>query len=179
MRATSFVCVVSKTGKEHVTIARVVDAFGVRGHIKVRTFTEKPQNLLNYTCWVLNKKGKDQLSFSVTSSRLHGKFITAKLEGVDNRDQAIELKGADILIAISELPELPDGQFYHFQLSGLAVVDVDGYSYGCVEEIMQTGANDVLVVKGLGTHLIPYTPDAILQVDLKAGKILVEWFVDI
>ena len=159
--------------------ARVADAYGVRGQIKVKSFTEKPQNLLNYTHWVLDHKAKGRESYSVTSSKLHGKFVTAKLEGVDTRDQALELKGTDILIPESDLPDLPEGEYYHFQLSGLDVVDKDGTSYGRVEDIMQTGANDVLVVKGSDTILIPYIPDVVLEVDLDAGTVRVDWFAEI
>lgn len=166
----------SKTGKESVPFARVADAFGVRGQIKVQSFTEKPQNLLSYTRWVLDHGTNGQKEFSVTSGQLHGKYLTVKLDGVDTRDQALELKGSDILISESNLPELPEGDYYHFQLSGLEVIDVDGTNYGRVEEVMQTGANDVLVVKGSDTHLVPYIPEVVLEVDLNAGKIRVDWF---
>lgn len=165
----------SETGKRHVPFARVADAFGVRGHIKVRAYTEKPENLLNYPRWVLDQKANGQQSYAVASSRLHGSFIVAKLEGVDTRDQALELKGGEILIPASDMPELSEGEYYHYQLAGLQVVNSDGYIYGRVKEIMQTGANDVLVVKGAGTCLIPYIPEVILEIDLADGSICVDW----
>ncbi len=95
------------------------------------------------------------------------------------RDQALALKGHDILIPTDSLPELPEGEFYHFQLQGLQVKDINGHDYGRVEEIMQTGANDVLVTKGTTTSLVPYIPDVIQQVDLESGIIYVQWQTEI
>ena len=162
-----------------VIVGRVADAYGVRGHIKVRSFTDQPENLLDFQRWELSKKSGECQLYLVFSSQIHGKFVTAKLEGVDTRDQALELKGSDIQIPIGDFPNLPEGDYYHFQLLGLKAIDIDGTVYGQVDRVMQTGANDVLVVEGENSCLIPYIPDVIKTVDLETGVIRVEWQIEI
>jgi 16S rRNA processing protein RimM len=156
----------------------VLDAFGIKGQVKLKTFTEQPENLLNYSDWILEVSGQTESSFRVSSSQLHGKFIVAVLEGIATRDEALALKGADVRLPISALPNLGTGEYYWFELIGLQAVDVNGAIYGTVEEMMETGANDVLVVHGETTHLIPYTPSVIREVSLQDGKITVDWFTD-
>lgn len=160
-------------------VGRVADAFGVRGHIKVRSFTDQSENLLEFQRWELSRNSGDSQLYSVFSSQTHGKFITAKLDGVDTRDQALELKGSDIQIPIGDFPKLPEGDYYHFQLLGLKAIDIDGTVYGQVDSVMQTGANDVLVVEGEHSCLIPYIPDVIKAVDIETGVIRVEWQIEI
>ena len=162
-----------------VIVGRVADAFGVRGHVKVRSFTDPPENLLEFQRWELSKKSGESQLYSVLSSQVHGKFVTAKLDGVDTRDQALELKGSDIQIPIEDFPNLPEGDYYHFQLLGLKAIDINGTVYGQVDRVMQTGANDVLVVEGENSCLIPYIPDVVKTVDLEKGVIRVEWQIEI
>ena len=164
---------------QYVVVARVADAFGIKGQVKVRSFTEKPENILQYSAWVLEKKPAGRQSFDLVSGQLHGKLVTARLAGINSRDEALDLKGADVLIPRAELPQLPEGQYYHFQLLGLEVVDIDGQRYGQVEDVMQTGANDVLVIKGEKTHLMPYIPDVIVEVDLDRAIIRADWYAEL
>ena len=168
-----------QVSSDRVVVGRVSDAFGIRGQVKVRAFTDSPETLLGYTRWTLEIRAGETLPFLVESAHLQGRFLIAQLGGIETRDQALDLKGCDISIGIEELPALPAGEFYHFQLIGLEVVDVDGHSYGCVEEIMQTGANDVLITKGTATYLIPYIPDVVHEVDLDARIIRVRWHQDL
>ncbi len=159
-------------------VGRVVDAHGVRGDLKVRPFTESLYSLLDFPRWNLTRRNAVRGWYKVDSSKPHGKFIVSKLCGVDTRDQALELKGSDVLVDTKDFPELPKGEYYHFQLLGLEVIDVDESVYGQVDRVMQTGANDVLVVEGEATCLIPYIPDVIKNVDLDAGVIRVDWYTD-
>ena len=161
-----------------VVVARVLGAFGIKGQVKLKAFTEQPENLLNYSDWILEVSDQTESSFRVSSSQLHGKFIIAVLEGIATRDEALALKGADVRLPISELPNLGTGEYYWFELIGLQAVDVNGAIYGTVEEMMETGANNVLVARGETTHLIPYTPSVVHEVSLQDGKIIVDWFTD-
>ncbi len=167
-----------KVHSDNVIVGRVIDAFGIRGQVKVRSFTEDTENLLNFSCWILRRKVDSCQPYRVFKAQLHGNLITAELEGIVTRDQALMLKGSDILIPESDFPKLPDGEYYHFQLLGLRVVDIDGTDYGCIADIMQTGANDVLVVKSPKIRLIPYTAQVVKKVDLKDGVVQVLWYAD-
>ena len=120
--------------------------------------------------------------------RSHGKVIVASLEGYVDRDQAAALVGTDIGIAMTELPSLPEGEYYWAQLQGLRVRDLAGIDLGVVSHLLETGANDVMVVvpepsnaegKANPDRLIPYTPQVVNRVDLDAGVIVVDWDRDL
>ncbi len=162
----------------HVVVARVADAFGVRGQVKIRSFMEKSNDLLAFPRWILRRSSGFCQSYAVYSGQIHGRYVNAKLAGVDSRDEALLLKGSEVLIARTEFPSLSAGEYYHFQLLGLQAVDVDGTDYGYVEDIMQTGANDVMVIKGKKAHLIPYTAEVIKDINLGTGVIQVAWYFD-
>ena len=161
-----------------VAVGRVADAFGVKGQVKVRSFTEQPENLLQFRKWLVS--GADGLShlYRVQHARFDGRFVIAALNGVCNRDQALELKGAEIKVQRSALPRLDEGEFYWLDLIGMSVVGVNGQQFGVLATIMETGANDVLVVSGEKEHLIPYVADVVVAVDTKNRTIRVNWSTD-
>ena len=110
-----------------------------------------------------------------------GSVLVAQLEGVDDRDAAAALRGSDVAVLRAELPEAEEGEFYWADLVGLNVVNSEQHDFGRVSRIMQTGANDVLVVTaeaGGSETLIPFIADVIRQVDLKSGRIVVDWGED-
>ncbi|HEB76976.1 MAG TPA: 16S rRNA processing protein RimM, partial [Methylothermaceae bacterium] len=101
--------------------------------------------------------------------------------GIDTRDQAEALKGAQISIAREQLPDLPPGEYYWTDLIGLRVIDTEGRDLGQVANLLETGANDVLIVRGAGRReiLIPWIRDRVIRkVDLAAGRIEVDWDPD-
>lgn len=161
---------------EFVMVGRIGAPFGVHGFVHVHSFTEPSARLMEYQTWHL-KEPKRWQSYVVEARRPHGKGFVAKFQGIDNRDDAARLTNLDIGVLREDLPELPEGGFYWVDLIGLRVVTELGAELGEVTEIFETGSNDVLVVKGESKeHLIPYVPDDyILQVDLKAGTLLVHW----
>ena len=164
-------------GKDrNIVVARVSDAFGVRGQVKIRLFTEEPKNLLEISNWILSTPGCGERSVEVIAVKLQNNHAIATLKGLTSRDEALELKGSDILIPFSSLPELPPGSYYWNELIGLNVTNIDGTVFGTVKEIIETGANDVLVIQGEKTRLIPYLDNVITEVDLKRGTIHVDWF---
>jgi len=101
-----------------------------------------------------------------------------QLEGWQDREAARELIGTEIAIRPEQLAELDSGEYYWHQLEGLSVVNAAGEELGIVARVMETGANDVLVVRSNRERLIPYTPNTIVEVDLSAGKIQVDWELD-
>ena len=158
-----------------VKLGRIVGLFGVRGWIKVYSYTEPREAVLDYRDWLLGRDG-DWQRVELAEGKRHGKAVIARLEGIDDRDAAAELIGSDIGVDRDALPEPEEGHYYWADLEGLAVVHRDGTELGRVACLMATGANDVLVVDGPVERLIPFVPGTvILDVDLAAGVIHVDW----
>jgi 16S rRNA processing protein RimM len=158
-----------------VILGRIVGLFGVRGWVKVYSYTEPREAVLNYGDWLLGRDG-DWQQTAVAEGKRHGKAVIARLQGIEDRDAATELIGSDIGIDRDALPEPEEGHYYWADLEGLTVVQQDGTEVGKVSYLMATGAHDVLVVDGPVERLIPFVPgQVILDVDLAAGVIRVDW----
>jgi 16S rRNA processing protein RimM len=158
-----------------VVLGRIAGLFGVQGWVKVYSYTEPREAVLQYGRWLLS--GKDGWrEAAVAEGQRHGKTVIARLDGYVDRDQAAELVGAEIGIPRDELPETEDEQYYWSDLEGLRVVHRDGTELGKVAYLLETGANDVMVVKGEQERLIPFVmKQVVLDVDLAASKIEVDW----
>ena len=158
-----------------VVIGKISGVFGVRGQVKVFSYTEPRENILKYDPWMLGS-GDNWKAYQVTSGKLQGKRLIAQLKGCDDCDQAQLLVGQEIVIEKSQLPETKAGEFYWSDLEGLSVITTEQVELGKVSHLFETGSNDVLVVKGDREYLIPYIKDQIIrQVDLDAGQIVVDW----
>ena len=165
------------SGKDrNIVVARITDAFGVKGQVKIRTFTEESQTLLEFKNWTVSGIEIGERSFEVVAVKFQNNHVIATFRGLTTREEALELKGCEILIPLSALPQLPPGNYYWNELIGLTVANADGTDLGTVKEIIETGANDVLVVHGEKTHLIPYLDSVIVEVDLNQGTMRVDWF---
>lgn len=162
-----------------VIMAKIAAPFGVKGWVKVYSYAEPPEGLLDFPVWQL---GREDVWHErrVVEARVHGSPVLAvRFEGIDEREQAAELRGFKVAVDREALAALPDGQYYWADLIGLAVLNVDGMRLGVVERLMETGANDVLVVRGERERLIPYVrPDVVRAVDLAAGELRVDWDAD-
>lgn len=164
---------------ETVVIAELVGIYGVKGWLKVKSHTSPKENFLQYQqCW-LRHQGQTR-RVEIDASRTQGKGIIAHFVGLDDRDEARTWVGAELLIEADSLPQLDDEEFYWHQLVGLAVTSEFGgveTPLGEVRHLLETGANDVLVVKGEDRErLIPWIPDqVILKVDLPERQITVDW----
>jgi 16S rRNA processing protein RimM len=167
------------TDNELINVGEVSGVFGVKGWVKVFSFTQPRENILTYSPWIL-KKGKAIKSVKVLDGRRQGKLVVAALEGITDRDQAAELSGWKILINKEQLPATVSGEYYWVDLVGLRVVNHEGIELGTVDYLLETGANDVLVVKDNETErLIPFIqPQTISKVDLDDGLIVVDWDAD-
>ena len=158
-----------------VVLGRISGLFGVRGWVKVYSYTEPREAVLDYGRWLLS--GKDGWrEATVAEGQRHGKTIIARIAGVADRDQAAALIGTDIAVPRDSMPETGSGEYYWSELEGMTVVHRDGTELGKVDHLIETGANDVMVVQGEQERLIPFVMDkVILGVDLDKGEIEVDW----
>ena len=171
---------------EKLIVGKISGVFGVKGWVKVHSDTEPREGITDYNPWYLQQgshgNGKWR-EIRVEQGRRHAKTVIAKLEHVDDRDAAMLLTGAVIAIKAEQLPVLGKKEFYWRDLVGLRVINTKGIELGTVQRLIETGANDVLVVgdsaRGGREHLVPWTPgNAVLEVDLEHGQIRVDWDED-
>lgn len=167
--------------RDLVMIGRISGVYGVKGWVRVFSYTQPKENILNYSPWLIkHRQGEEWQDISLEDGRSHGKGIIAKLEGVTDRDQATALMDTEIAIRQEQLAALGKNEFYWADLIGLAVFNQDNLPLGKVAKLIETGANDVLVVKGVEEEiLIPFAiPQVIKDCDLEAGRIVVDWQPD-
>jgi len=169
---------VSAKTQKWVTLGRVSGVFGVKGWLKVRSYTEPQSNLLTFRAWTLRLAGVDRaVDLEDGLNRAGG--IVAKLRGVDDPDSARSVVGADIVVERERLPPLGAGDFYWTDLEGCEVRTTAGVVLGCVDRLMSTGANDVLVLQGVPERLIPFVAGPVVKhVDLAERVIVVDWSPD-
>ncbi|MDX1252517.1 MAG: ribosome maturation factor RimM [Gammaproteobacteria bacterium] len=157
-----------------VVIGRVSGVYGVRGWVKVYSYTEPREGILDYLPWQVRVGGQWQ-AMRVSDGRLHGKGVIAKLDGYDDPESAKTLRGADIAVHREQLPPPEEGRYYWSDLIGLEVVTLDGVALGKVDHLLETGANDVLVVQGERERLIPFIDQVVIDVDLVGKMMRVDW----
>ena len=171
--------------EKQVILGRVSGVFGVKGWVKVWSFTEPMERLLEYTRWSLDVPGSGWREVEIDAGQRQGKGLVAHIKGCDDRDVARQFVQAEIAVPEAAMPELPEGEFYWYQLEGLKVLAAGGSQavlLGKVSHLLETGANDVLaVVPCEGSidereRLLPWVDGkVILGVDLRAGEIRVDW----
>lgn len=156
-----------------VILGRIAGAHGVKGWVKVFSHTEPAEAIADYRPWLL---GEDGRLVEPLEAVMQGKKVVARLEGVSDRSQAEALVGLEIYVERHQLPEPGERQFYWSDLIGLEVKHQDGESLGTLAEMMATGANDVMVVEGDRQRLIPFVQgETVIEVDLDAGRLTVDW----
>ena len=164
-----------------VVMGRVTAPFGIKGWVKIYALTAQLENLLDYPVWWLGREG-DWREMRIAAAKVHGKTLVARLTGFEDREAAVALKGLEVAVPREQLPGAAENEFYWADLIGLRVVNIEQHEFGRVVRVMQTGANDVLVVAGGNGNeretLIPFIAGAIQQVDLAAGVISVDWGKD-
>jgi 16S rRNA processing protein RimM len=164
---------------EPVVLGRISGLYGVKGWIRVCSYTEPREALLDYSHWLLRAKD-GWTEKAVAEGRRQGKSLVARFADTEDRDAAAEWIGADIAVSRESLPAVGQGEFYWADLEGLQVRHRDGRILGRVVRMLATGANDVMVVQSAGEAkqeiLIPFVPEMyILKVDVAAGIIDVDW----
>lgn len=164
--------------ERRILLGRILGAFGVRGEVKIDSYTEPAKSLLKYQPWQLSHRGSEQ-EIDGVRGREASKGLVAALPGIEDRDAAEALKGAEIWVPRSRLPTPKPGEYYWVDLEGLAVVNREGIAFGMVSHLFDTGANDVLVVSGERERLIPFVPEQyVLSVDFDTRTITVDWDAD-
>ncbi len=159
-----------------ILVGRVNGLFGVRGWLRFFSYTRPAANLMSYNpLWVKTTEGWQ--SFDVEEAQAHadGRLV-AKFKGLDDREEARLLMGCDVAIMPEQLPK-NEGDYYWVDLVGCTLVNESGVSFGVVKEMMETGAHDVMRVRGeSGDELIPFVMDVVVKtVDITNKRIVVDW----
>ena len=164
--------------QQQISVGKISGVFGVKGWVKVFSFTDIRENILNYSPWLL-KKDSETRSVNVIDGKLQGKAVVAQLDGVNDRDQAASFMGWDIFITPDQLPKVAKDEYYWSDLIGLSVETNQGVQLGIVDSLLETGANDVVIVKGERERVIPFLQgQTITSIDLDAGRMVVDWDPD-
>ncbi len=180
--------VVSSTD-DLIKLGHIASAYGLKGWVKILSHTDPRQGIIDYNPWYIRMKGGSWEKLNLEASKVHGKGIVARISGCEDRTAAERLRGAEIAIKPEQLPNLDEDEYYWRELEGLRVFAVnegaDSVMLGCVSQVMATGSNDVLVVKGCDgslddkERLLPYLwSQVVKKVDLDAGEIWVDWDPD-
>ncbi|GAA5218449.1 ribosome maturation factor RimM [Corallincola platygyrae] len=168
--------------QENVILGRLGAAYGIKGWLKIHSFTDNAEDIFELSPWKLGDQQTGK-QLSVSQWRRHNNGLIVKFESIDDRTQAEALIGLDISIPSEQLPELPEDEFYWRDLIGMKVVTDKGYDLGVVTGLMETGSNDVLQVKanvkdafGKQERLIPFLDGQVIKhVDLAEKQIEVDW----
>ncbi len=155
-------------------MGRIRAPHGLKGWIKIQPFTQEIEGLLHYPEWWLGEDGQWR-QHRIAESAVHGSMVVARLEGFADRDAAAALTGWDVAVPRAAMPENRDGEFYWNDLLGMEVSHRNAAKLGLVAKILETGANTVLVVQGETEILVPFIQGVIVDVDLKARRVIVDW----
>lgn len=157
-------------------MGRVVAPYGILGWVKVQPDTETIDSLFDYERWWLGRNAQWH-EYEIEAAKVHGNTLLVKLAGVDDRDAAFKMKGQLVSVPRDELPEPEEDEYYWSDLVGLTVTNLEKVQFGTITEVFETGANDVLVVKDAEKRerLIPFIAQAVVEVNLETGTMLVDW----
>ena len=158
---------------KHVALGYISAVHGIKGWVKVHSWTRPMEAILGYRPWLL---GEQKSPVKIIDGRKQGKGLVALLPGFEDREQAIKLVGQQIFVERDQLPPTDEGEYYWTDLEGLEVHTTNGNVLGRVDRLMETGANDVLVIRGEREHLVPFVQGQyVKRVDLEGGLIEVDW----
>ncbi|MCC5855374.1 MAG: ribosome maturation factor RimM [Idiomarina sp.] len=170
---------------ERVVLGSIGAVYGIKGWVRITSYTEEAAGIFDYGPWFIGRDSQWQQA-EVSQWRWHNKSLVAKFSGVEDRDAAAQLTGMDIAIPVDQLPELEENEFYWRDLTGMRVLNTEGYDMGVVSHLLSTVANDVLVVTanskdafGKRERLIPFLQSQyIVKVDTASRVITVDWPAD-
>lgn len=157
-----------------ICVGHILGAQGIQGWVRVFSNTSPRENIVGYSPWLIEQAG--ELKPVEVRGRLQGKRVLAKLDGIDDRTRAEGLAGCELYIDPDQLPRLEAGDYYWSDLIGLKVETLAAEPLGVVEAMMETGADDVMVLQGERERLIPFVMDKIVtEVDLENRRMVVDW----
>lgn len=160
---------------EWVELGRVGSPFGIEGGVHIESFTEPAAALFEYEVWSVRAASGQRVDRRVVEARPQGKRFVVFFEEIGDRDAAAKLTGAMIEVRRSELPPTGDREYYHADLIGLSVTNLEGIELGSVRHFVNGTVQPVMLIKGAREHLVPAVPQHLKKVDLSAGTILVDW----
>lgn len=159
----------------YILVGKIGSTFGVRGWIKIRSYTEYGPSLLDHSTWLV-EKANELVPMQVEAGRVHGPGLIVKFANIETPEEARLLTGKAIYLNRKDLPQLKKGEYYWSDLVGLTVINQKNEVLGKVIYLIATGSNDVLVIKNDREHAIPYLPgEVILEVNLEKREIHVNW----
>ena len=160
-----------------IVVGRIGAAFGVKGWLHVKSYAQPAENIVGYKPWYIHGS-----EVEVRQIKAHGEAFVVLLGGVNDREIAQVWKGREIKVSRSILPPVDAGEFYWHDLIGLKVINPQGLELGRVCDLLETGSNDVLVVRTQGDEngdlLIPFIKDTVGDIDLKTGVLIADWPID-
>ena len=163
----------------HIEVGRLGAAHGVRGWLRVQSFTDPPQRLFEWRSWHLQVLGRDgngaTREVRVLETRPQGNGWIARLEGVEERDAASRLTGQMVLVEREELPPAEGREHYRDDLIGFEAKNLEGAVLGAVDHFVDTPGNAVMVIKGAREHWVPVTGQHLRSIDKDARTVLVDW----
>lgn len=160
----------------YITLGKIGSTHGVRGWIKVQSYAELTDNIFDHKIWYLSSPQGQYRPITVEDWKPYGKGSLVKFVGIETPEEARLLTGKTINVPRSDLPELEKDEYYWTDLIGLTVINKQGEILGKVTHLMETGSNDVLIIKNTKEHAIPFLMDSvILSVDLEKKEIQVDW----
>lgn len=168
----------SSKADRFISVGKVGAPFGVDGAFKIVSFTEHPEDILDFSPWFIRKK--DQwFEVELEGEAVHGKYLVAKLPNCDAREEAQQWTNCEIAVKRAQLPELPAGKYYWTDLEGLTVKNITGETLGVLDEVKDTGGTPVMIIQGEQRHLIPYVFEKFVkEVDLASNIMTVDWDSD-
>jgi len=194
LAATKILANTQQASSNMVVMGRIVAPYGVFGWLKIVPDTEAFDGLFDYDTWWLGK-GDDWREMVVETAKTHNDVLVVKLKGIDDRDAALACKGKQIAVPREQLPEAEENEYYWSDLIGLRVKNKQDVDFGLIVDVFETGANDVIAVRAdvikqedstakavakekPQERLIPFIDDVVLEVDLAAKTMLVDWDAD-
>ena len=162
--------------EKNVALGYISAVHGIKGWVKVHSWTRPMEAILNYQPWLL---GEEKRPVSIVDGRRQGKGMAALLPGMQDREQAMSLIGQQISVNRDQMTPTDKDEYYWSDLEGLEVHTLKGEILGRVDRLMETGANDVLIIRGEREHLVPFVQGQyVTNIDLVAGRMDVDWDPD-
>lgn len=160
-----------------VVLGKIAGTFGVKGWIKVRSYTEPVDNILDYDVLQLGRPGQWK-PVNIAEGRVTDKGVLAKLEGLDSPEEARLLVGMELGVWRSQMPPPEPGEYYLSDLEGIEAMSVSGERLGTIDHFRSTPGGTVVVIRGEQEHWVPFVKDRIVKVELDAGRIVLDWSAD-
>ncbi len=163
-----------------IYLGKITGVHGIKGWLKIQSFSSPPENILNYPSWIINNQGEEEL-YSIEQGRKQNNKIVVKLGKIDDRNTAESLINSKIQILRSDLPKLSNENYYWSDLVGLSVLNSEEKVIGKIESLIETGANDVMVINTLKDEriLIPFVMHEIIkEVNVEQNYIKIDWSIE-